>query len=51
MGRKMYTDMAAEREAIEVGKKFMNSSDVVADMSRAYGADLSSVRIHVKSRI
>lgn len=46
MGRKMYTDMAAEREAIEVGKKFMNSSDVVADMSRAYGADLSSVRIH-----
>ena len=43
MGKKLHLDMAAEREANDIGKKFMNSSDVVGDMSRAYGADLSSV--------
>lgn len=36
----------AEKEANEIGKKFMNSSDVVGDMSRVYGTDLSSVHIH-----
>ena len=46
MGKKLHLDMAAEREANDIGKKFMNSSDVVGDMSRAYGADLSSVKIH-----
>lgn len=46
---KLYLDTAAEREATEVGKKFMHSSDVVGDMSRAYGTDLSSVRIHADS--
>ena len=46
---KVYRDTAAEREATEVGKKFMNSTDVVGDMSRAYGTDLSSVRIHADS--
>ena len=49
MSKKVYMNSAAEREAIEVGKKFMNSTDVVGDMSRAYGTDLSSVRIHADS--
>ena len=43
---KVYLDPAAEREANDVGKKFMHSSDVVGDMSRAYGTDLSGVRLH-----
>lgn len=42
----LHTDMAAEQEAVEVGKQFMNSADVVRDMSNAYGEDLSSVRLH-----
>ena len=49
MGKKLHLDMAAEREANDVGRKFMNSTDVVGDMSRAYGADLYSVRIHTDS--
>ena len=43
---KVYLNPAAEREANDVGKKFMHSSDVVGDMSRAYGTDLSGVRLH-----
>lgn len=46
MGRQLHLDPAAEKEATDIGKKFMNSTDVVGDMSRAYGADLSSVRLH-----
>ena len=46
MGKKLHMDQAAEREATDIGAKFMHSSDVVGDMSRAYGRDLSSVRIH-----
>lgn len=47
MGKKrLHFDQAAEREATDIGAKFMHSSDVVGDMSRAYGRDLSSVRIH-----
>ena len=46
MSRQLHFDQAAEREANEIAFRFMNSSDVVGDMSRAYGADLSSVRIH-----
>ena len=49
MAKKLHLDMAAEREATDIGKKFMNSSDVVGDMSRAYGTDLSSVKIHTDS--
>ena len=49
MGKKLHLDMAAEREATDIGKKFMNSSDVVGDMSRAYGADLSTVKLHTDS--
>ena len=46
MGNTLHVDKAAEKEATDIGAKFMHSSDVVGDMSRAYGRDLSSVRIH-----
>ena len=46
MGTKLHLDQAAEKEATDIGAKFMHSSDVVGDMSRTYGRDLSSVRIH-----
>ena len=46
MNTKLHLDRAAEKEATDIGAKFMHSSDVVGDMSRAYGRDLSSVRIH-----
>ncbi len=46
MGKKLHLDPLAEREATDVGAQFMQSRDVVGDMSRAYGRDLSSVRIH-----
>ena len=46
MAKKLHFDKAAEKEATDIGTKFMHSSDVVGDMSRAYGRDLSSVRIH-----
>ena len=49
MGKKLHLDMAAEQEANDIGRKFMNSTDVVGDMSRAYGADLSAVKIHTDS--
>jgi hypothetical protein len=46
MRKRLHIDQAAEQEATDIGSKFMNSSDVVGDMSRAYHTDLSSVRIH-----
>ena len=46
MEKKLHFDKAAEKEATDIGARFMHSSDVVGDMSRAYGRDLSSVRIH-----
>ena len=46
MGNTLHVDEAAEKESTDIGAKFMHSSDVVGDMSRAYGRDLSSVRIH-----
>lgn len=46
MSKRLHLDPKAEQEANEVASRFMNSSDVVGDMSRAYGQDLSSVRIH-----
>ena len=46
MAKKLHFDKAAEKEATDIGARFMHSSDVVGDMSRAYGRDLSSVRIH-----
>ena len=47
--KKLHFDMAAELEADEIGQKFQNSTDVVGDMSRAYGVDLSGVSIHTDS--
>lgn len=35
MSKNVYLDSAAAREADEVGRKFMNSTDMVGDMSRA----------------
>lgn len=46
MGKQMHLDPAAEKEATEIGMRFVNSADVIGDMSRTYGADLSTVRIH-----
>lgn len=46
MGSKLYLDPKAEQEANDIATQFMNSSDVIGDMSRAYGMDFSSVRIH-----
>lgn len=46
MGKRLHIDPAAEREANEIAFQFMNSSDVVGDMSRTYGQELSNVRIH-----
>ncbi len=43
---KHFRPEAAEKEANEIGLKFANSNDVVRDMSRAYHADFSSVKIH-----
>ncbi len=45
MGR-TYAKRRAEDEATAVGRRFMQSRDVVGDMSRAYGTDLSDVNIH-----
>ena len=46
MSRHLYQDQKAEREANEVAARFMDSSDVVGDMSREFGYDFSSVKIH-----
>lgn len=46
MGSKLYFDPKAEQEANEVATQFMDSSDVIGDMSRTYGMDFSSVHIH-----
>ena len=46
MSEKVYLNQAAEKEATDVGRRFMNSTDVVGDMSRAYGTELSSVKLH-----
>ena len=46
MSKHLYQDQKAEREANEVAARFMDSSDVVGDMSREFGYDFSSVKIH-----
>lgn len=46
MSKHLYESLRAEQEANKVAERFMDSSDVVGDMSRAFGQDLSSVRIH-----
>ncbi len=46
---KIFDSERAEMEANKIGEKFMNSSDVVADMGRAYNADFSEIKIHTDS--
>lgn len=46
MPKKLLEHPGAEREANEVAARFMDSRDVVGDMSRAFGHDFSQVRIH-----
>lgn len=46
MSKSLYMDPSAEQEANNIGQKFMHSHDVVGDMSRSYGVDLSHVQIH-----
>jgi len=45
----IYKHDAAEREANKIGEKFMNSNDIMGDMSRAYNVDFSDVKIHTDS--
>lgn len=46
MSKKLLQNLGAEREANEVASRFMDSADVVGDMSRAFGHDFSQVNIH-----
>lgn len=46
MSKKLLQNLGAEREANEVASRFMDSTDVVGDMSRAFGHDFSQVNIH-----
>ena len=46
MSKRLLENFSAEQEANEIASQFMDSSDVVGDMSRAFGQDFSSVRIH-----
>lgn len=43
---RLLQDLAAEQEANEIGSKFMQSSDVISDMSSNYGFDFSDINIH-----
>lgn len=45
MGRTLENSMA-EKEANEIAFKFMNSNDVVKDMSAAYNVDFSGINFH-----
>ena len=46
MSKKLLQNLGAEREANEVASRFMDSTDVVGDMSRAFEHDFSQVNIH-----
>ena len=46
MSKKLLQDHKAEDEANRIASRFMDSNDVVGDMSRSLGHDFSSVRIH-----
>lgn len=46
MDRQLHMDRAAERRDDGIAFRFMGSSDVVGDMSRASGAGRASVRVH-----
>ncbi len=44
--QQLHLDTRAEQEATDIASQFMDSSDVIGDMSRAYNTDFSSVSIH-----
>ncbi len=46
MGKLLYSDPQAEKEANDIAFRFMDSQDVMGDMERAYHTDFSSVSIH-----
>ncbi|MCR5502808.1 MAG: DUF4157 domain-containing protein [Lachnospiraceae bacterium] len=46
MSKHLFMNEAAEKEANDVAFRFMNSSDVVRDMKRAYSGRLDRVRLH-----
>ena len=46
MSKKLLENIGAGHEANEIASRFMDSTDVVGDMSRAFGHDFSQVHIH-----
>ena len=46
MAKKLLENAAAEKEANDIGMRYMNSSDVLGDMKRDYGSALDGVRVH-----
>lgn len=46
MSKKLLENTAAEKEANDIGMRYMNSSDVLGDMKRDYGSALDGVRVH-----
>ena len=46
---KVLNNQAAELEADKIAMQFVNSHDVVKDMSAAYNADFSNIKIHTDS--
>ena len=46
MAKKLLENAAAEKEANDIGMRYMNSSDVLGDMKRDYGSALDGVKVH-----
>ena len=46
MKNRLYQNIQAEHEANAIAVRFMDSADIIGDMGRVYGRDLSDVRIH-----
>ncbi len=46
MPKKLLENAAAEKEANDVGMRYMNSSDVLKDMKRDYGSAVDGIKVH-----
>ncbi|MCR5279984.1 MAG: DUF4157 domain-containing protein [Lachnospiraceae bacterium] len=46
MPKKLLENAAAEKEANDVGMRYMNSTDVMKDMRRDYGSAMDGIRVH-----
>lgn len=46
MPKKLLENAAAEKEANDVGMRYMNSSDVLKDMRRDYGSAVDGIKVH-----